>query len=446
MEKTRNDLWKAIIFQVIGMIVAFICATLFLSSCTDECTSSVRYSYFEPVYMPFEELRASVEVLPPQEIEAAGKIYFNSGYLYVNEPGKGIHIINNQNAENPIAEGFINIPGNYELASIDNFLYADSYVDLVVLDISDKSNPKEVDRLENVFQNMSTLGFFSTPEQGVVVDWVDAVSENEISSECGGSSYPEIYYHDAVFFRTDGGVLTNSVASAAEVAAIGVATSGVNVGGSAARFAIAKNQLYVVDSWRMFNFSIENRSDPTLSSTTDLGWGIETIFPYHDNLFLGANNGMHIYDISNPTSPSFLSTYTHITSCDPVVVQGDIAYVTLRSGTTCQGFTNQLDVIDVSDLSNPSLIKSYGMINPHGLGIDGNRLFLCEGESGLKVLDASDENDITLLQHFDNFHAFDVIPLNGVLMLTGNDGIYQYRYNGESVELISQINVTGPSI
>ena len=39
-----------------------------------------------------------------------------------------------------------------------------------------------------------------------------------------------------------------------------------------------------------------------------------------------------------------------MTSCDPVVVQGDYAFVTLRGGTECQGFSNQLDIIDISTL------------------------------------------------------------------------------------------------
>ena len=58
-------------------------------------------------------------------------------------------------------------------------------------------------------------------------------------------------------------------------------------------------------------------------------------------------------DNSNPASPQLLSTYAHVNSCDPVVVEGDIAYVTLRSGNTCAGFTDQLDVINLQDPKKP---------------------------------------------------------------------------------------------
>ena len=35
------------------------------------------------------------------------------------------------------------------------------------------------------------------------------------------------------------------------------------------------------------------------------------------------------------------------------------------------------------------------MNEPYGLGIDNGTLFVCEGEFGLKVYDATDENSIT---------------------------------------------------
>ena len=37
-----------------------------------------------------------------------------------------------------------------------------------------------------------------------------------------------------------------------------------------------------------------------------------------------------------------------------------------------------LHVVDISDLSNPSLIKSYEFEHPLGLGVDENTLFLCD--------------------------------------------------------------------
>jgi hypothetical protein len=94
-----------------------------------------------------------------------------------------------------------------------------------------------------------------------------------------------------------------------------------------------------VDYSTLRTFDITDIAKPKAGAVTQIGWGIETIFPYKSNLFLGAQNGMYIFDRANDGSVSLLSKYEHITSCDPVVVQNDIAYVTFRNGMECNGFT-----------------------------------------------------------------------------------------------------------
>ena len=63
----------------------------------------------------------------------------------------------------------------------------------------------------------------------------------------------------------------------------------------------------------------------------------------------------------------------------PVVVEGDYAYVTLRTGSNCGGSLNQLDVVNIKNIEFPILEASYNFTNPHGLGIDNGTLFLCDG-------------------------------------------------------------------
>jgi hypothetical protein len=126
-----------------------------------------------------------------------------------------------------------------------------------------------------------------------------------------------------------------------------------------------------------------------------------------------------------------------------VVVQGDRAYVTLRSGTWCNRGANALEIIDISDPYQPVLISNHPMSSPHGLALDGNLLFLCEGTYGLKVFDVTNEQQIQLLEHRDDFFAYDVIARLGVATITGEDGIFQFSY-GETpneITLLSKIPV-----
>ena len=88
-------------------------------------------------------------------------------------------------------------------------------------------------------------------------------------------------------------------------------------------------------------------------------------------------------------------------------------------------------MIDISTITTPVLLGSYAMTNPKGLGIDGDLLFLCDGPDGLKVYDKTNHSTITdnQISHFPGIVAFDVIPWNGVLIMSAEEGIYQYDYS-----------------
>ena len=101
--------------------------------------------------MSFDELRQSVSIEEPREIETAGKIYTYQQLLLINEPNVGIHIIDNTDKMNPIPKAFIRLYGNVDIAVKDGFLYADSFMDLVVLDIKDIENIKVVKRVNDTF-------------------------------------------------------------------------------------------------------------------------------------------------------------------------------------------------------------------------------------------------------------------------------------------------------
>lgn len=220
-------------------------------------------------------------------------------------------------------------------------------------------------------------------------------------------------------------------------------SSGTGIGGSMARFTIVGDHLYTVDAYNLNTFDISDQKKPGFKSEIDLGWGIETIFPYKNRLFIGAQSGMHIYDLKNQDKPSWISTYEHMTSCDPVVVQDNYAFVTLRGGNECMGFNNQLDIIDISKIDQPILFKTYEMVQPHGLGVDNNCLFITEGEFGLKMFDISNLNNLKLIEHFKDISSIDVIPFMNVLMVIGDDGFHQYSYDCEKaqIEYISTIPI-----
>ena len=382
-------------------------SSLFIGSC-DKVTETTTYRIKKAVLTSASSIRSlPVGQQQPVDLCMPGKIYVYGDFLLINEVGKGIHIYNNANPTSPKNISFISIDGNVDLAVNNNILYADNHMDLLAFDISDPMNVKLVKRVEDAFPNT-----YIDQAKTQVLTYKDTVV-TEIDRD------KIIHYSPGRFQEF--------------YASPALASGNYGQGGSMARFTLQNGHLYAVDDRDLRLFSVNNASNPEFIKTIPLGWGIETIFPYDNKLFIGSTTGMHIYDTSTPSTPQFLSTYSHVTSCDPVIVDGNYAYVTLRSGNFCRSGTNLLQVLDIEDPKIPKLIKSIPMQNPHGLGIYGSDLFICEGAYGLKVFNK--QNVITggqTLQHITNVVATDVIPTQKSLIITGPTGIYQYDFSNPS--------------
>lgn len=402
-------------------IIAFLVLPAMILSCKDKIEQV--YTVNKPVYLSYNDLRNSFKVAEGQQIIHPGKIYFKDNFIFVNEYQKGIHVIDNTNPEEPQIIKFIEVPGSVDLAIRNNILYADSYVDLVAIDISNLDDIREVKRIQNVFPYMipnCDNGIVEGVDQnkGVVVEYKTDERTVEVNSD---NTYPQYPY-----WRQDFMLMADYSAGGAKTG-----TTNTGTGGSLARFTVYDDYLYTVDNSSLRLFSISAPADPSMVKEMNVGWNIETLYPYGDKLFLGSTTGMFIYNLQDPANPEYISGFVHVNSCDPVVVEGNYAYVTLRSGNLCGESLSQLDVIDISDILNPEMVAQYPMEEPYGLGIDDTLLFVCDGEAGLKIYSAADPKTIDQhkLAEYKDIQAFDVIPLGSVLVMIGTDGLFQYEYS-----------------
>ncbi len=401
---------------------------LSLPSCEDKAQEDLQeYLIAVPITMTEEEFINSVEVVSPLPVQESGKIYAYQQLIFVNDKYLGIHVVDNSSPDNPRKEAFIKIPGNVDIAIRENYLYADSLRDLLVFDISDFNNIRLVNRLKNVLQNNVVWPFeadfvdysrFGSADE-VHVGWElqkERLSQSEFNSRFGIIEGSPVFENAS----TDD-------------------SSGK--GGSLARFMIVDDYLYVVDNHFINIFEISDLSNPLDMEDVYAGFDIETIFNKGPHLFLGSMRGMYIYDISNPSVPEFVSEFQHGTACDPVVVDDNYAYVTLRGGNNCGALESGLFIVDISDISNPELAISYPMDEPFGLGIKGDHLFICDGDSGLKVYNKSDVENLVALDHFKDVVTFDVIPLESTLLMIGDEVLYQYVYSEDGLDLLSRLNL-----
>jgi hypothetical protein len=422
---SKKRMVKIIDMTIYVMAIATL-MVLIPNACNDQVKATVTYSVNEPVYMSFGEFRAARPLQQVQAMENPGKICLYGDYLFINEIEKGIHVVDNRNPASPQPVAFIELLGNIDIAVKGNLLYADSYIDLVWFDVSNPAQPVAGGRLENVFRHILPSVSNDYPvtevdfEKGVIVGWnVKTITEEEDVNRyrpCLNCMY-DVAVADGSY-NGGGGSTTMT--------------------GSMARFAVYGDYLYVVHEGMLKVFLLSGNR-VTAGSEQYLTWNVETIFAYEQKLFLGTTSGLLIYDITQPDAPAYLSSLNHVVGCDPVVVQGDYAYVTVRGGNACGQNLSLLEVVDISNPAQPFTKASFDMASPYGLGIDGNILFVCD--EGLKVFNAAEPQQINskLLSHFSNIAGFDVIPYNGILMLIGSDGLYQYDYS--DIKNIKQLSV-----
>ena len=82
----------------------------------DTCTRSYSYTWFEPLYKTTTAVRENIKTQPATAIRAIGKLFVKDKYIFLNEINKGIHIIDNTNPAVPVNIGFIEVPGNIDIA------------------------------------------------------------------------------------------------------------------------------------------------------------------------------------------------------------------------------------------------------------------------------------------------------------------------------------------
>ena len=153
--------------------------SFFFSCTTRDNTLAVNSSDgYAPVYAnPADVVQIALD--SGKNTLAPGKLYTVGNYIYQNDINTGIHIINIADRSHPVKVAFLKVPFSTEVAVKGNYLYTNNLRDLVVFDITNKSKPQLVKRIENVFPFVdqryppfSNVSFeCPDPSKGIVIRW-----------------------------------------------------------------------------------------------------------------------------------------------------------------------------------------------------------------------------------------------------------------------------------
>nr|WP_314498605.1 hypothetical protein [uncultured Chryseobacterium sp.] len=211
--------------------------------------------------------------------------------------------------------------------------------------------------------------------------------------------------------------------------------------GSTATFILKNNYMYVVDQMNLNVFSIIEPANPVKVKTVNVGFNIETLFSMDHYLFIGSRSGMYIYSITqNPETPVFVSKALHFTACDPVVANSTHAFVTLHSNTVCNaGINNKLMVYNIANIQNPLLISERDLLEPKGLALSGNYLFICD-KNDIVIFNISDPQNVTVAKTIPNIPAKDLIIDGNRMYAFTSSTVHQFNLDPSNIQNITPVS------
>ncbi len=127
------------------------------------------------------------------------------------------------------------------------------------------------------------------------------------------------------------------------------------------------------------------------------------------------NEGLEVWDVSNPISPTLTGMYTYTANINDgyVAVSGDHAYVTTQG---------ELRVVDVSDPRHPTEVGALTI--PTGdLAVSVGYVFIAAGWDGLRMVSVSDPTHPAEVGHFDtSYWAYEVDAYSDKIYLATLEG------------------------
>jgi len=172
---------------MIKKFTPFLFTLLLLTACDPDRFSSLPPSAegYVPIYSNDVSSLKAIKAEPARTTVNGGKIYTVGNLLFQVELDSGIHIINYANPSSPQKLGFIKSFLCKELTAKNGFIYTNNLSDLVVIDINNPNDIKEVGRTPDVFPDLASQYppksstnqfervYFECPDakKGTVVAW-----------------------------------------------------------------------------------------------------------------------------------------------------------------------------------------------------------------------------------------------------------------------------------
>ncbi|RMF95354.1 MAG: hypothetical protein D6734_05670 [Candidatus Schekmanbacteria bacterium] len=291
--------------------------------------------------------------------------------------------------------------------------YIAGYNKLVIIDISDPSSPSLLgsygDKVVDVFVS-STTAYIVDSEGFKILDVSDPSSPVVIGETSGNYTGILISGTTAFVSGTSGLTLIDvSILSSPSIIS--------TYGGSFRGMDSSANKLYVISSSSP-GFEIIDISDT--SNLTMLG-SSENIGTVKDIVISGtiaylANGGLGIFDVSDQSSPAFLGQYYTGGDTQEVFIEGNTAFIA--------DFDKGLVIIDVTNPISPTLLSSYAIEEATRVTVSGNLAYVGKSGGKIKIIDVSKPASPKLLGKTRKFSRPSKIFVSGKTLFVSQRYLY----------------------
>ncbi|MFT5513033.1 MAG: hypothetical protein ACI8SE_001433 [Bacteroidia bacterium] len=168
-------------------LLFLIIVSLILHSCRSTCDKTIYYYAKIPVYGSLEAIRSGFEVIPNQPMDTIEKIVELENAYFLEEKGKGVHVVEKSSTGIPKRIAFISVPGCLSIEAFGEHLFIAQATDVIVVDVGDLVNIEKVSVVKNLY-NQSYV-----KQDSFIVGYTERYVERVLEdTDCGDSYiYPE---------------------------------------------------------------------------------------------------------------------------------------------------------------------------------------------------------------------------------------------------------------
>ena len=195
---------------------------------------------------------------------------------------------------------------------------------------------------------------------------------------------------------------------------ISVAARGVDVGGSFAYVAASQEGVHILD--------VADPTSPAFVEALPVGWSAYDVALHGDLLYIGANDpDLQIYDVSDPRSPLWRGQLVvGPEEFRRLVVRGSIAYV-LSYQWDYSGL-GIFRTISVANPGNPQPIGALVGTGVSGIAVEGSIAYVSDG-LGLGAIDVSNPISPESKYRLGTGLAYGIVPRGEIAIVASTNGL-----------------------